>query len=316
MQDRRSKFSVIVALAGLGIASYSAAPAQAVSTPLSNMTTVAKFTYSSGQQAENLALEPNGNVDVTFNQGHQVAQVNPSTGATTVLATLPASTNGVAATADGIVRGANGVLYVDYGAGNQSAIYMLDPSNNYSPQLFVSLPNMGWINGLALDSTHGNLLATDSTNGTVTAVSLQNKTSAVWAQGSALQPTSSTSKGANGIQVYNGNVYVSNTSTGDLLKYPINSDGSAGTMSTVATGVTSIDDFTFDSKGDVLAAENYSSQLAYIPVGSSTPQIVATTSDGLDNPSSVKISGTSVYITNAAYFVQTNPSLMKATLSS
>jgi len=31
-------------------------------------------------------------------------------------------TNGVAATADGIVRGTNGVLYVGYGAGNQSAI--------------------------------------------------------------------------------------------------------------------------------------------------------------------------------------------------
>jgi|GEM_PF-6926935 len=41
-----------------------------------------------------------------------------------------------------------------------------------------------------------------------------------------------------------------------------------------------------------------------------------TASDGLDNPSSVKISGSTVYLTNAAYLVQTNPSLMKATLGS
>jgi streptogramin lyase len=152
----------------MSIASYLGAPAQAVSAPLSNPATVATFTYSSGQTPENLALEPSGAVDVTFNKSAQVAQVNPSTGAVTVLATLPASTNGVAATADGIVRGTNGVLYVGYGAGNQSAIYMLDP----------------------------------------------------------------------------------------------------------------------------------------------------TASDGLDNPSSVKISGSTVYLTNAAYFVQTNPSLMKATLGS
>jgi hypothetical protein len=54
---------------------------------------------------------------------------------------------------------------------------------------------------------------------------------------------------------------VSNIDKGTLQEVPINSDGSAGTPTTVAQGITSIDDFTFDSSGDAIAAENYASQV-------------------------------------------------------
>jgi hypothetical protein len=182
-----------------------------------------------------------------------------------------------------------------------------------TPQLFAALPQVGWLNGVALDSAHGNLLATDSTNGTVWTISLKDKSTAIWVQGSSFQPNSSTEKGANGVEVNNGAAYVSNTDKGTLQEVPINSDGSAGTPTTVAQGITSIDDFTFDSSGDVIAAENYASQVVLIHAG--TAQTVLTSSDGLSNPTSVKISGSPVYVTSAAYFTTSDPNLLTATLS-
>lgn len=288
------------------------ASANAASPPLSNVTVIANFDISTQQQPENMAVEPNGAVDVTFNAAHQVARVGTN-GVVTVLATLPAATNGIAATADGIVRGLNGVLYVDYGAGDQSGVWMIEPGSTTATQL-TALPQVGWLNGLALDSANEDLLATDSTNGTVWKISLNDGSASIWAQGSSLQPNSTTGKGANDVQVHDGAAYVSNTDKGTLLRIPINSDGSAGTATTVAQGITSIDGFSFDDSGDVIAAQNYADQVALIhPDG--TSQTVLTSADGVSNPTSVKIDGSTVFVASGAYFTRSDPNLLTATLN-
>jgi sugar lactone lactonase YvrE len=286
--------------------------ANAASPPLGNVTVIANFDISTQQQPENMALEPNGSVDVTFNAAHQIARVGTN-GRVTVLATLPTSTNGIAATADGIVRAPNGVLYVDYGAGDQSGVWIIGPGSTTTTQL-AALPQVGWLNGLALDAAHQDLLATDSTDGTVWKISLKDGSTSIWAQGVELQPNGTTGKGANDVQVHGGAAYVSNTDKGTLLRIPINSDGSAGTATTVAQGITSIDGFAFDASGDVIAAQNYADQVAIIhPDG--TSQTVLTSADGVSNPTSVKITGSTVYVASGAYFTRTDPNLLTATLN-
>jgi len=89
----------------------------------------------------------------------------------------------------------------------------------------------------------------------------------------------------------------------------INEDGTAGTITTKATGLTAIDDFAFTSSGDVVAAQNFVSQ-ASIVYQDGTHVTVLTSADGLSNPTSVAIRGATVYIASAAYFTQVDPNLM------
>jgi hypothetical protein len=136
----------------------------------------------------------------------------------------------------------------------------------------------------------------------------------LWAQGAQLQRTGSAPQGANGIKEHNGAVWVGNTAQGTLMSIPINEDGTAGTITTKATGLTAIDDFAFTRSGDVVAAQNFVSE-ASIVHQDGTHVTVLTSADGLSNPTSVAIRGSTVYIASAAYFTQVDPNLMVAHLS-
>jgi len=136
----------------------------------------------------------------------------------------------------------------------------------------------------------------------------------VWASGPDLQ--SAGFLGANGLKVHDGAVWASNTDKGLLLRIPILPGGAAGTIRVAASGVAAIDDFSFTSgAGDtVLAAQNAISQVALIrPDGTHTT--VLTAADGLSNPSSVAVTGHTIYVTSAAYVTGTDPNLLTAQLA-
>ena len=90
---------------------------------------------------------------------------------------------------------------------------------------------------------------------------------------------------ANGIKVHNHAVWVSNPAQGTLMSIPVNDDGTAGTITTKATGLTSIDDFAITERGDVVAAQNFVSQ-ASVVYQDGTHMTVLTSADGLSNPTS------------------------------
>jgi sugar lactone lactonase YvrE len=312
MRYRRIGWLSAVAVSGLGAASLAiTTSASAVTAPLSDVREVAHFNISTQQQPENITLEPGGAADVTFNKARQVARVGTD-GSVTILATLPASSTGIAL-ATGIVRAVDGTLYVGYDAGSQSGIWRISADGRTAVPI-VALPDVIALNGLALDQGQDALYATDSTDGTVWKVSLRSGTASIWAQGTALQPTSSTGKGANGIKVHDDAVWVSNTQQGTLMRIPIDAHGAAGAITTVAQGVTGIDDFAFTGQGDtVLAAQDPISQASIVyPDG--THQTVLTAADGLSNPTSVAVRGSTVYITSGAYFTQVDPNLLLAKL--
>jgi hypothetical protein len=177
-------------------------------------------------------------------------------------------------------------------------------------------PEVKFLNGLALDQGQDTLYATDSTSGTVWKVSLKSGTAPVWAQGAEFEPATvgGSGFGANGVKVHGGAVRVSNTDKGTLLRIPIGVPGTAGAVTTVAQGLTAIDDFALTGDGDtVLAAQNLVSHLSLVqPDG--THQTVLTSTDGLSDPTSIAVRGSAVYVASAAYFTHVDPNLLLAKL--
>jgi hypothetical protein len=300
-----------IALAGLACTQVSVT-ALGATAPLSDARVAVHFDITTFQQPENITLEPNGDADLTFQRARQVARVTTS-GKITVLATLPAPPTGTA-TVSGIVRAFDGTLYVNYNSGVNSGIYRV-PAGGGTPVLVVALPAVAALNGLALDTIHNTLYATDSSVGDVWKVSLNTRSAALWAQGTDLQPAAGgAGLGANGIKVHDGAVWVSNTGNGTLLRVPINWNGTAGTLTTYATGLSGIDDFTFTGLGDqILAAQNGINSASIVNPGG-THEIVLTVADGLQNPTSVAVRGTTVYVASGAYLTHTDPNLMLARL--
>jgi sugar lactone lactonase YvrE len=314
VRHRHTGLLAVIAVAGLVTAPIAVtASASAATAPLSDAREVAHFDINAQQQPENITLLPGGAADVTFNRSRQVAQVS-SDGSVTILATLPAPATGTA-TASGIVRAPDGSLYVNYNAGSQSGIWRIPPAGGTAVEV-VALPDVKVINGLAIDNGQDALYATDSTTGTVWKISLKTGTASVWAQGTDLEPATvkSSGLGANGIKVHDGAVWVSNTDKGTLLRIPIGPHGTAGAATTVAQGLTAIDDFAFTGDGDtVIAALDYANEVALIqPDG--THQIVLTATDGIENPTSIAVRGSTVYVASGAYFTRTDPNLLLAKL--
>jgi sugar lactone lactonase YvrE len=297
-----------VALAGFAAV---AVPAHAATAPLRDAREVAHFDVTALQQPENMTLEPNGDAVVTFSGASQVARVTRA-GSVTILATLPAPATGTGRVA-GIVRADDGSLFVNYNAPGLTGVWRIGPHGG-TPTQFVALPDVKAPNGLALDRFADNLYVADSTVGAVWRVSLRTRTAALWSADPALVPTGGIAFGSNGIKVHNGSVWVSNTGAGTLLRIPITRHGTAGAVTTVAQGLTFIDDFTFTGFGDtVLAAGNGVNQV-YIVFPNGTHHTVLTAADGLTSPTSIAVRGSTVYVASAAYANRIDPNLLLAKL--
>ncbi|MFF8608829.1 hypothetical protein ACF06X_23125 [Streptomyces sp. NPDC015346] len=308
---------------------------------------VARFDFAAGQTPESIALEPDGSADLSFSFTRQVVNVDKQ-GNRRVLATLPAVANPNtpivgAAVAMGLARADDGTLYVNYATGTDATgIYRIDPEGG-APELIAPLPADGFPNGLALDEECDALYVADSVRGTVWRVPRDGGTPTAWATGAALQPLAAPAGfgvGANGVQVHDGAVWVSNTDRKTLLRIPVRPDQSAGPIETRATGLDWIDDFTFtgpdgghhhdgrldDGRHDdrrhgdgrhgdmVLAALIADHEVALVrPDG--THKIVLTARDGLSNPTSVAVRDRKVYVPSASYFAPVkDPNLLLARL--
>ncbi|MFF1815292.1 SMP-30/gluconolactonase/LRE family protein [Streptomyces sp. NPDC058251] len=301
--------SAVVA-AGLAATTLAVAPAFAATAPLSRPEVVAHFDVTTKQQPENITVEPDGSADLTFSRARQIAHVDKD-GKVTILATLPEASTGTA-TVSGIVRTHDGTLYVNYNAGTASGVYRLRPGG--TPEQIAALPEVGSLNGLALDDRTGTLYATDSKIGGVWRITPKSGAVELWASGTEFQPGTG-GYGSNGIKVHNGAVWVGNTGKGTLTRIPVRTDGGAGAYETAATGLSGMDDFAFTGEGDtVLAAVNVASQV-YLVKPDGTHTTVLTSADGLSNPTSVAVRAHTAYITSGAYFTATDPNLLEARIS-
>ncbi|GLY31427.1 hypothetical protein [Kineosporia sp. NBRC 101731] len=290
--------------------------AQAASAPISKASVQVHFDLSGGQMPENVVLDRNGSVDVTFAGSRQVARID-SQGVTHVLATLPAPKDTEAKTpvlgfplATGLVRDGD-TFYVAYATGTKAENGIWKFTEGQAPHKMADLPASGLPNGLTMNRATGVLYVTDSVGGAVYSVTPAGEVK-VFGQGEELAATGLL--GVNGAKIRGQRLYVTNLDQGTVLSSPLTGAG-AGTFTTVATGLTGIDDFAFTGRGNqFLATINPSNEVVLVS-GKGTKKTVLTKDDGLSNPTSVAVRGTTVYVPSAAYTTQKDPNLLVAHLA-
>jgi hypothetical protein len=313
-----TKFSVaglaVSLLVSLGLTtSTGAAPS-----PIGPVTILAHFALNYGQLPENLALSTDGSVDVNFNGSDELANVS-STGTITPIGSMPKVPGGGTGTplikmpfSAGLVNN-NGALYSVFSTGIASLNGVYLTLGDGTSTRIAALPAGSLANEIAENFSTGTLYITDSALGRIWTVSAGGGTPTTWASGPLLAGVKGF--GANGLKLHDGALYVSNTSQGTLLRIPVLANGKAGAVHVVAKGLTSIDDFAFiPGTNNVIAALNAANEVAYVQ-SNGAHSIILTAADGLENPSAVAISHSTVYITNADYYTLMNPSLMEAPLT-
>ncbi len=202
---------------------------------------------------------------------------------------------------------------------NDRGVWKIDSNGNIN--LFSQFPQSAALNGIAIKSN--NLYIADSgIDGKIWKVSLSNGIAEVWKDDPLLKIINFEvpAPGANGIQYYRGEFYVSNPNQQLLLAINIKSNGSAGNIRIISNEV-SFDDFAIDVLGNVIGTTNPFNTVEKIyPDG--TKQTLLTLEDNLDGPTSAIFGrgfadSFNIYIANSAFpFFSTTfqPSLMKLEL--
>lgn len=312
---KRSKIGLAAALiAGVTLV---AGPAQAATAPVNNPRVLVHLNLSSGQEPQNIALEPDGSADVTFDSIGQVARVTRS-GQIQVITHIPIPEHGDIPIfhdkifTGGLVIAPDGFRYVAVSTGlaDSTGIYRFRPGKPATR--IAALPAGSFLNGLAMDKSSGQLYVADSVQSTIWRVPVRGGAASAWARGPTLAPHDFL--GANGLQVHNGSVWVSNTDAQTLIRIPITRNGDAGAPRTIASKLGAIDDFAFTGwDNTVLAALHDENRVILIrPNGKAST--VLTAADGLSNPTSVAVRGSTVYVTNAANPTTKNPNVLLAQL--
>jgi sugar lactone lactonase YvrE len=301
----------LLACGAVLVAAVASVAASAATVPVS---TFVSLDPSAGEFTEGLAIDHRGNLYVGVAFQGAILKFAPD-GTRSTLATLDVGDGllvGLAADADGDVYAAldsfdpatQGIWRVSR-TGTVARIAALDPN--------------GFPNGLAFDD-HGNLYVTDSTLGTIWRIRACGRTATAWSTSPLLAPRPGPDggTGANGIALWHGSVYVSNSDDNSIVRIRMNPDGSAGAATTYARSpaIGDADGIAFDSRGRLYVASSFRSNTLVRLAPDGTIQTLATAADGLDYTASVAF-GTShgergdLYFTNAGVNFGT-PSVMKA----
>ncbi len=118
---------------------------------------------------------------------------------------------------------------------------------------WIEAPDGRFLNGLALLKPDV-LLAADSFAGVIWRVDVRERTLSLWFkhEWTATDPENARIPGPNGVKLYDGSVYMSNSALAKLIRIPIGPDGTAGVPGEIVNDLV-IDDFAFSAKGNLYA---------------------------------------------------------------
>jgi len=208
---------------------------------------------------------------------------------------------------------ANGFLLVlDFGAGK---VLKLDPASGASTVFMGPIAGSG-LNALTFDKA-GNVYVSDSFNGVIWRTGPTGGTPIVWSSGPLLAPGTGLTPpfGANGVEFNRaGNIlYVANTAEHQIIKIPVNADGSAGAASILITGINAPDGIAVDKNDNLWVCANQEDEIVVIdPTG----KVIAKLGDfyGIDGhgvphgllfPASPAFSldGSTLYVSNLSLYL-------------
>jgi sugar lactone lactonase YvrE len=275
---------LIFNLIGLSLLS----PAPSVKAADQNTTVPGKVitSYNWGEIPESIAFDQAGNLYVTLSLSGQLRKITLD-GTQTLLATFPVGTGGI-----GQQPGILGTLAID----GDNTIYLTLSSSEANAngiwrvnqqgvaQRLVALPVGAMPNGITLDY-FGNLYVADSALGQIWRVKKGESVAQVWLKDALLAPQGGAGfPGANGIKFYLNGLYVSNSSSGNIIRVNLQLNGQPGVPMVYASGVNA-DDFAFDLVGDLYASTHPFNTIVRIrPNGSQ--EIIATPAQNVIGPTS------------------------------
>jgi hypothetical protein len=214
-------------------------------------------TYPPGTLLENIAIGPAGDLFVTAIDSGTIFRVSP-TGVSRVFGQVQGPLTGLAFDVDGTLIAAGGA------SGN---IYRFGADGTAS--LVMNVGGAQELNGVALLS-RGTFLVADDSAATVWKIDVHARTALAWLTGGMLTPPANGLPiGPNGVKLFRGAVYISNTGAGTLLRVPLTRDGSAGTPEVYASSF-QVDDFGFGLDGSIFAATQTGNIIRLHPNGSRT----------------------------------------------
>jgi sugar lactone lactonase YvrE len=245
-------------------------------------------TYPVPTNLENIAVSASGDLFVTGSVLDGIIyRISPG-GASQVFGQVPDFALGAAFDASGDLIVASG-----------TSLYRFRPDGARS--LVTDIAGAQSLNGLTLFSP-GVVLVADDGAATVWQVNVNTGTALPWLSGGLLEPNNADLPiGPNGIKLFGGAAYITNTGAGTIIRVPILADGSAGVPSVYASGLP-LDDFAFGADGSLfLATQTDNSVIRLFPDG--TRSIIATEADGLLGDSSLAFGRTaadsqSIYVVN------------------
>ena len=293
---------------------------------------VANFDASQLETPENIAIDPHGNVFISLALTGEIRKIAPD-GTQTTYARLPIGApltpcgpffNAVT----GITLDAQGTLYV--------SVVACDPANrgvwrilaDGTQQRLATLPLESLPNGIAL--RHSFVYVADSSLPRIWRVPINGGPATVWLEDPLLQsppptPGSLPLPGANGLQFFRQQLFVSNSGQGTIVAVPFHSDGTAEPPRIHAHLPAPMggDDFAFDVDGSIYCTTDPFNTLLKISPDGSTSEILLTSADGLDGPTAAAFGRVgedrfNLYITNGAFpFFSTThaPKLMRLHLN-
>ncbi len=212
-----------------------------------------------GTFIENLCVLRDGSIVVAVHSAQTLEHVQLD-GTSTVLAKMPLPATGLAAADEGI--------YACGGTIGTPTGYVWHIGLDGSVREWLRIEEAIFLNGLT-PLRPGTALTVDSLLGAIYEIDLKDRTARRWFQHEQLTKCSDEPMlpGVNGIKVFGGKVFVTNTDRALILEIPINADGSAGVIKVIADGLRG-DDMAFDARGNLYVTTHIHNSLVRLsPTG-------------------------------------------------
>lgn len=302
---RRAGRSLLVAALALTLI------APAVMARAGSTTNIVEFDPTQGQFPEGITSSKSGTLYVSWTLRDELVAIDPD-GSTSVAARFPAGSApaGIVSTANNVVYVAAGGIDLTTGLTDPATRGVYEVRRGQTPQRILGTEGMVFPNDVTIDK-RGNIYATDTVAGTVWRIP-KHGTPELWAADPLLEGTGAFGFGfpigANGIAVDHNEVIVANPEKGFLVTVPMKDDGSAGTVTVLASSplLVGADGIALDVHGNIYVIAGIQNRLVVVRDDGSIDSL-ATAADGLNQPATLAFGSgrrdnQTLFITNFSVF--------------